>query len=246
MKKGQLTVLVLAGLVLLILLGGAFYLRTLLPVPPVKGIAALGEQQDAQTLLEGCATDLALQAVTLQLAQGGYAELPRTLPLKEMDSRSLVILYDQGVSHFPDAKRRQRDLEAFLHQALPACLTALPGYHWTPAPPRTSAILFPDEILLTIRWPVTLTKDDLTIQLPDLSLEVPTSFGRLMTAVDGILQDQLENPHALCLSCLLDRTLEHEITLDLITTDDGYVFVLGDHPSDIGESAFTALYASRY
>ncbi len=120
-KRGQVTVFIIVGILLLILLGTFFLLVSTLTTFKLKNAPVSPLPIDTvNTIFEECLSNTAEEGVAVLSMQGGYYSLPPTYRVSDL--YFIPYYFYQGSAQFPSQEVLEKQLALFIQDALPQCL----------------------------------------------------------------------------------------------------------------------------
>ena len=204
-KRGQATLLITLGIIIIILLSLIFYFRSSFISPPK--IEDLQKETDCpQRVVTDCIGKVAPDYIELLGKQGGYLTTPQDTFRLFNGTRVSILCYnilgrDECINRMLTKEEMERQLENSLNFALQSCINVQncrrfgQGYSiQTSKNPKTDVNIENDKVIVKVNYPVTLlsrTGAQLTIQDFSASLDYP--LGRLYdTAVNEIIDTEAE------------------------------------------------------
>ena len=95
-------------------------------------------------------------------------------------------------------------------------------------------------------YPIKITKGESTSTIEDFKAEISIRFGIVYDSVEELMQEQLTS-EGICLSCLLNISLENDLYVDLMDYDDETVlFIFIDENSKINNESLVWIFANKY
>ncbi len=204
-KRGQATLLITVGIIILILLSIAFYLRSSFITPPK--IEDLQKETDCpQKIITDCIGRVAPDYINLIGKQGGYLNTPPDTFRLFNGSRVSVLCYnipgrDECINRMLTKEEMEKQLENALDFALQSCVNvqSCKGFSsgfsiQTPKKLKTDVNIEKDKVLVKVNYPVVLTSRSgaqLTVQ--DFSTALDYPLGSLYdVAVNQVIDTEAE------------------------------------------------------
>jgi len=151
-KRGQLTLFIIIGLILLISLGLFFALRQ--PVTLEEPLRAPLEFRAAETIARDCIEQQLLKAATVVSAQGGYLIAP--IDSFNVDGTPIGYGVDHGKPTLPSLESVENDITTFVATTLSGCVDgdALreQGYTFTDSVPDVTVDSSPTQLRAVVDW----------------------------------------------------------------------------------------------
>lgn len=236
-KKGQITIFMIAGLVLFVLVLMA-YILTLntekVELPPDK-IAAL-DASPARAYLQSCMEDLGKAGLELVGRQGGYYILSDGFDYTQAQS---AFYYNDGAS-VPRLSTIENELSDFMDDFAYSCLqdADIPDLEIRTGIPKTITTIADDKVTFTVDTGITLVKEgEASNQLqPFLVVISPSRLKLIHDTSRLIVEEIVKDPETLCMSCLVDLAEERDFRISTnLISEKTVLFAITDYKSDIEE-----------
>ncbi len=160
MKRGQVTLFVILGIIIIALLAGAYYIRTAF-VKTTAEKRAIEESSlsideiEVKNSVEDCLTDLGEEAILFTAARGGYYEYPRRIEPFNSIAIPYYLYKDEEI--VPSINTLEQQIGLYIDAELEECLTARSSQNVIVIePPSTSAILKDEEIIIETEMPISI------------------------------------------------------------------------------------------
>lgn len=221
MKKGQLTVFIIIGLILLISIGLVTYLTTQQVVKPVEEETIVPEDvRPVHEIVQSCANDIAKEGLGLLGLQGGFIQLPgiidRTpsayVPLDSANQFKVPLWYYEGEDRTPSLGFMEREIARHVNQQLKDCTDDFASLADRFAIAEegnvtTKTVIADDTIILRITWPLAVSSGGRTTRLQDFIVRMPVRLKQMWELANATLAK--ENEH----------TFFENVTIDLMAAD---------------------------
>ena len=222
-KRGQITLFLVVGILLLALSAGIFYLVKTRVTEPLTTegettLSGLRLKPQITSFVESCIKKVAIPGIYLMSIQGGllYPDDPQTILLTE---NSIINYgYLNGARHLL-LEKMEEDLGTYVHESINTCLKDFSDF-------KKEGITFikkndqdittsieDDQVLVRLSYSGEFTKGDDVLRIDTYSAKIPLHLGRLFKEAKEVIDKQQENP-------------SH---LDLFTSPD---YFLSYHPFD--------------
>ena len=244
-EKGQITLFIIIGFVLLIVVGVTLILVR--NVNKVTNNAEIGEGTSLQEFVETCIEEVAIPAVLLQGLQGGYIfAIDDSFSLEDR-SYKVSLLYNQGVDNVPDRERLQNEINAYININLNNCLGGLEsfermGYQVDVGEIITDSIVGIDDIQIKVTYPITLTQGDQQETMDEFSATVPIRLGHLNDLSREFIDRFIENPGKIDIN--MPAGFDVDVT-SIPYSEDTIIYSFYDEKSNIRDQRYVFLFATR-
>lgn len=187
-KRGQVSVFIIIGLIILLVVGTSVYLVTDI-VDKDYGVPE--EVVPIANYIDQCTQDIASDGIFLAGMQGGYIEIPteiQTNPEAYLD-RGFKIphWFYNGKDRAPSIQEIEAELSIYVNTYLNDCLQNLDAFRneWEIDEIEnisTQVEIGEEKIIVNILIPVVVTsyEKDITITLPSIEVELDIDFGKML------------------------------------------------------------------
>ncbi|MDD5133195.1 MAG: hypothetical protein PHD81_02270 [Candidatus Nanoarchaeia archaeon] len=219
-KRGQVTIYLIFGFVILILVISAFFVRQYIIQSNIDiniaGTGTVPEQAvPIKTYIDSCVYDITKQAIITLGMQGGYIQLPRDdLPVTPMTPFSnrlesfpgLYTAYwfyetSNGIQQeqIPTIESMEKEIGDYVSNNLAECIDGLnqftnQGYSFTINTNAKSEVsILDDSVTVSITMPVNLSIKNINFNLKEHQAKVDVPLGRMYKVSSGIMKQQRTN-----------------------------------------------------
>lgn len=228
LKRGQTTIYVALGLVLIMIIGGLIYLLS--RQNQTQPISSLKQQsEDVKSLIKNCFEENLLQALYLAGVQGGYIkENEKSISINE--DLSVGYGYYNGEDVLVTNERFANEVTNYLNFAVSRCadFSKFKDFNVKKLGEVRSRIdIFDDKVVGRLSYPASVSKGNEIINYEELYIaEYGIRLGKMLKSAKGIVESEKKNPNFIDVGYLKDTDLNinlHDIdsnTLLYIITDD--------------------------
>ncbi len=187
MKKGQITVFIIIGIILLLSAAIAIYFYQQKATESIKRVVAVPQEvQKVYDYVATCVDQIAKDGLIIMGTQGGYITIPTAI---EKNPNSYIsgdpagiskipMWYYEGEERTPTLEYMQRDLALYVKQNLPDCVgnftSFQPQYEITPTSEILPVITFTDsEVIVEVKWQLDIKALDKVIKLTEFVSTFP-------------------------------------------------------------------------
>lgn len=244
MKKGQVTIFVVLGLVIFAVIGiYIFYTKIPSIAQGTKDITSLSPQfSESGKQIEDCLNTVLNDGAVSVGLKGGYMD---NSGLKKYDYAGLDVtyLYYDGQSHVPDKEAVGKALGAYLENNAQQCADVSEDILVTPGKISSASVFIKDTVVdAEVEWPITFKKGDFVSKVDLFRASTPLKLGKIMDEVTGFMAVQVQKPGEICLSCLLDSAEKNNFKIEIDNMITTYVFSI----TDKAEGGFDFVFANGY
>jgi len=241
MAKGQISVFIIVGIVLIIIFG----LLAIYPKEQQLEQIALQEIPRAQLeilpidkYIEGCVDITGKKALNLIGKQGGYYfEPPLTI---QVDNSFVPYYHFLGQTMSPTRSKIAGEISFFIDDQLSSCLDDFSPYlsrglRFETGQVDARTLIKPNQVDFVVFFPVTVISANGETVLDKFTTSTASPLFEMTEIISKILDDQERNINELVLSTLADVGVEHNISVELEFIDDTVLLTLLDEYPEINE-----------
>lgn len=247
MKRGQATLFVLIGILIVAIIaiivyykvgivsvGGEGFIKKSVLLPP--------EVQNVEDKIDSCVKLSAISGLYLLGVRGGRIVVPEDSLATE--NFNIAYGYDKGVDVMPEKTVMEGELAEYIDGAVPVCadLGKHRIFNITSRSPKTKVFIEEDEVGVTTNFYVTAQTESSSYKLKDsYSHVIHAKLGRMHDVTKSIIKKEVKEPEYIPLTDFENSGFIFEIkpyTKDLI------LYSLTDSSS--AESPYTFMFAGRY
>lgn len=249
MKKGQLSLFLVLGIVIVIVIVVGLYLRGSIFKSGLESETASGsvlpsEVQELRDVVSACIEDNARSNLVLLGLQGGLLDLPDDILTTE---EGLVVpyYYDKGDNKAPTEEEVLLGYANAIDSEAPDCIDrkAFPKLDIVDNPSKTTVILEEGEVKISTDFKLRVTQDNKAYNLRDsYDNSYPVNLKDILTASREITAKIVEDPFAMDFEFMLD----FDFDIDIMPIDDeSEIYVMTDTESILDEEPYQFMFANR-
>jgi hypothetical protein len=237
-KRGQLTIFIILGLVLISVTIGIIYLFHFVEQRDMQyekekmyDVSMLGES--VKQYIASCVESVGEEAIHFVAKQGGYYNLP-----SNADTDIEVPYYLIGEQKKPISKQQlEEQLGLYMNEQLFFCLQNFKGFEEqgltiTQGETRTAVTMQHSFVLFSVELPITVEQDVFTKQFAHFSVRVPSVLGMQHTVAQSFVMTEEKN--SVCISCLVSLVTQNNLRSEMSqVTDSVILFTLIDDSSKL-------------
>lgn len=228
-KRGQVTVFIILGIILLIIASLWFYYqRAAIPSATVEAPDA----KKIQLFVEDCIRETAVPGVYLLGFQGGelYSTLTGSEPDAEIVAKNLIT-QQRGLPYLMINGRKMYSLtelkdrvsqhfSTYLNQNLPVCADFTPfmeqGLFIDEQPPATETKISPTAIHFDVTYPIDVTQEETNFQVTRFRAEISSRLGTLLAVADQMLDIIKRDPAQTHLPEFSRLNQQHDVRITVL------------------------------
>jgi len=220
--KGQITLFIIVGLVILLIVGVSYYYRdNLLATFKGQDISELLEEREIKEYVEGCVNEISMEALTIVGMQGGYILVPIDSGVNEINN--VLILGEINIpywfydrennvqkSNVPELDDIEQELGSYISLNLPRCLNfnLFEGYSVNLGDSKVDVRIMSDVVRVDVDLPVKVNTGKTSFGFDAFSVDVDVPLGELYNVAREIMAKE-DNEHI-----LEERTFDMMVVYD--------------------------------
>lgn len=249
-KRGQLTLFIVLGIVLLILIAIMIYYRSSITETVNKNIlqkqlTVPADVQKVQDHVQGCVNDMSVIMLYQLGSQGGLLN-PSAQNGIVTDNFAIAYGYNAGKSTLPTLVDFRRDFSNFMNSFLPQCLgiADFGKLNVKGTKPSTSVDFLDDRVKVSVDYPIKVSEGETVYTLKDsYDLQYPLRVKLLHDVGDSIVKRTASDPKNIDVSYLLTLGVK----VDIYPYDNKtFVYSLEDTQSVYRNASYVYRFAVRY
>ena len=174
---------------------------------------------------------------------GGYFFPPNIT----IDS-GVAIYYSNGKDYMPSKNEIENEISFYLNKKLFFCTRNFVDFsdlEISQGRIQTETKIENKKIILDVNYPISISKGGSTNLIKNFKYEVPLRLGVIYDSVAEFMEQEIGD--SICLSCLLDVTLENDLYVDMIDYDEKTtIFLFRDENIKINNETFLWVFANEY
>lgn len=259
MRKGQITIFVIIGLILAVLILLSFVFKESIleqasKFEITKGLTMSTEARRIQSEMQGCIEDLTNLGLIVMGLQGGYSTLnPR---IKYTDTQTVIgyipyygtaYLYFKGQNLVPTKEMMEKQLADFVTSNIVTCESEYKDVEVTYGEASSIAVIQEEKIRLDVNMDVKVKKEAAESGFKTITINVPVRLGAIQDVASNIIDKQIKvSEEEICISCIARIAAENDMTVDVNKIGEDIFYSLTDEKSRIAGYEYTFLIANKF
>ncbi len=248
-KRGQLTLFLVLGIILVILVFVMVYYRaaitdTVSKKVLNKAVVLPSNVKNVQSYVQSCVEDNSLSSLYYLGGQGGLSS-PTPNNAFVSDDFHAAYGYYNGKNTLPSLADFERDFSASMNSFLPTCLASADfnKLKISPSKPSTNLEFFDDKVKVSVDYPLAVSEGESVYNLNDpYEVEYPLRVKLLHDIGGSIVKKSASDPTNIDVSYLLDLG----VRVDVYPYDEKTViYALSDIKSVINNASYYYVFAVR-
>lgn len=232
-KKGQITIFIIIGIVLLLIIGVYFLVTSDFAEKTLRRSSLEEVPLDIQPIkayIDSCIEQTLIPGVYLLGLQGGYIYLPEK-KLKQPDYEIAYSLY-KGNRNLVSISTMEKQISEYMDKELPLCLDLSlfeqQGFTIIDDKINTDTTISEDNIFVDIDYNLEIEKQETRYKLERFSATVPIRLGHIHIIADNIIAKSIEDPDWIDLTFL--SSFDVSVSIIPISMEDS-IYAIIDNTS---------------
>lgn len=251
MKKGQVTLFVILGIVVLAVIGLGIYFKGSLTQQAAQAQLAekavvQPEVQEIYDRIFDCADKMSKESLTLIGLQGGYYQAPTDSIPVEGEGISIAIGYDKGNNKLPSLEQIRAQLETYVSTMMPLCidLSTYNDFTFTQSVPVTRVDIMDNAVKFDVAYPIIAKKGGSVYDLGKSSkLSYMVRLKRIHDISQKIISREVNEPSSIDVNYMLDLGVD----VDILPVEEGQVvYLLTDDESRLDNMPYVFMFGNRF
>ncbi len=215
LKRGQVTVFIVIGLLIILLVGSIFLLKAFIISEEIEKTDLAPMLSDSiKSYIESCIEQTGKKALTFVARQGGYYELP---PLSEF---GLPYYFYENKSRLISKKELEQQISSYINNELFFCIQNFVLFKKTGLEIEQKEIITltkvsTDKAVFDVTFPITIKQDALAKSIAYFSESVPSRLGTIHNMTAEFMRIQEEEPDRICVSCLSNLGAKNNLRTEM-------------------------------
>ena len=228
-KRGQVTLFIIVGIVLVITFIGLFYLiestnKERIDIEKEKVISK-PEITSVKNYVQSCFERTSEDAITYVSYRGGYYNVPE--PTVDNIFLRLPLYFDNGNKIFPTKDIISNEIGKYILDKLPGCFDDFKVFKdqniVVEIDKMEIEVILENNVLFELNSPMTITKGESKTELQRFKHTLSLDFNNVYSIIDGIVLEQEKNLNFVPIGYLSVEAKEKDFNFELSYLDDDVV-----------------------
>ena len=260
-KRGQITVFIIVGIVLLGMLIIFSYTSSLLGlkqsgIEQQKMQGELGLSAPIEAYITSCISSTAKDGILENSRQSGYFILPDNADNKSTTDlyENVAYYYNNGEILIPSLETFAGEIASYVDTMLYLCLDDFnnfknQGYDISFDEPSSKGILNHDKLTIITTHPIKIKKDNKEIKLSEFVVSIPAEeyYQDIMIAKKIVETMNEEDIKGVCITCFSSFAAENNVFVEILEIGNNTtLFEVSDNDYFINNEKYMLRFAARY
>ncbi len=248
MKKGQTTLFVVLGIVIVVIAGIGYSFREQIITAASGSSLTKAETLPPQfaekrTAVEECISAVLNQAILTISVQGGYAgESPSgSYMLGELP---IAYHFSKGVDLIPTKEVVAEQIAKAMQKEVTACATIIDLPE--PKTAKVQVKVDDEKVTATVNMPLKVEINDVTQTVSVFTVTTKTGLGRTLSAIKAIIEWQIVHPKSMCLTCMNEVAVQNDLDISIQSQSGAVLVTATDKKIKIEEQPLKFIFAMAY
>lgn len=259
MKKGQITIFVIIGLILavLIILGFVFkdnIIKQVSKVEIAKGLTMSREARKVQSDMEGCLKEVSELGLVVLGLQGGYTILDSRVHYTDTSTTLNFIPYSgtaysyfKGQNLVPTKEVMEKQLASFIVSDMFSCENKYKDFEVNYGEPNALVSIQEEKIKVDLEMDIKIKKDTTESGFKNVRIDLPVRLGTIQAMADKLVEKQIKTSEEdLCVSCISRIAEENDIEVDVNKINEDIFYSLTDRNSKVANYDYIFMIANKF
>ena len=251
-RKGQVSIYILLGLIILIGLGFVLYLRNdVSKEAEIQQVSRLPfEIGPIRNYVESCIENVGKDGIEFIGLHGGYFILPKYLT---NEYTKTAYYFYQNRNIMPTKAKVEQELSNYVNEELFFCIKnfapfRLQGFEIEPEEINTNTIIEPNSVTFKVDYPLTAKKGASQIKLDSFTKSINNvRLGVIYSVSKETISEQMKDFDSICLSCIINLAIENDLLVGLQRLDNTTIlFTITDNNTIIDGFPYKFIFANKY
>ena len=234
LKKGQVTIFIILGIVIIAGILIFFLFRGNINSTQIPENA-----QEIYNFVEQCIYDSAQESILIISQNGGYINSPKS------STQTGNPYYNK--LNIPEKQTIESEISTLTSELIQICILELDyfaEYKIIPSTPTIYTTINSEEIEINTKFPISIKKQDETFLIENFNTIIPARLGTIYNSITSILENQ--TPENTCLTCILQQAEQNNLNISLYDYDDNTIlFSIKDHTAIINNQTLEFLFVVK-
>ena len=229
MKRGQVTVFIIVGILVLAVTSFIFYISSQTVTQNLPTSSDLSfDTSSVELYVQKCFEEKVDDALFNIAQQGGFYELPR-ISIQEAFVNAPYYLY-LGDQYIPETVKMQDNIQFYVEENMQECsnFSIFPSFQIDTQPPQVEVTLTENRIVAELDLKIEITQGEKIKELRPFIVDKKSRLLELAQIAQEITATQQEHNEMVCISCLALLGLEHNVEIFSVDSDEGTLFSIFD------------------
>jgi len=244
-KKGQVTIFIVIAVIIIVVIL-ALFIKINNNNSKYNSIPQ--NVQPVYSFVENCIKTTGEDAIVYTSMHGGYSSEPSDKPL--IKSEIPYYVYNKK-NYMPNKSLIEDEVSNYLMSNLSGCINDfenLSDFEINATKSIVNTTINSNNVVFDVRYPISIQKDKFTYKLENFNgIEVLVRLNEIFNAANEITIDQLNHTGTLCITCISDIAIKHDLYVNLVDYgENNTIFILTDVNSKINNQNYTYIFANQY
>ncbi len=245
MKRGQVTVFIVVGVLALVML---FFIISLTSQSSRRDISQEEDllfAQPVQQFAQNCIEKTLHDAIFMVSSQGGFYKTPA--PFIEYSYFQIPYYFDNATLINPSESLVVPQIDQYLSVNLPICLgnVSFPGLIITLQVPVSMINIEQNQVVVDLHWPIEVQKENSIKIISDFIVTQPVELGSALLLSQQIIQEQEKYPDSVRMSRLTNISADNNLFIRLYDLNNTVIYAL-DYPNSTFSPEYVFTFAVKY
>jgi len=241
MKRGQISIFVILGILIIAVVGIWFGVRTGI----FEKEKVNPEVQPIYDFVENCLKETGYDAIDYTSKRGGYFISPNL----SLDNGIPYYLYE-GKNNIISKEEFEKQISLYIKDSLIFCTNGFidfPDFEIEFQDLKTETKILDEKVEIKLNYPLSILKGENSYIFKNFKVDVPVRLGIVYSSAYDIMLNQMDIPDSVDIFLINELGLINDVDINLLDYDDRVViYTIVDKNSKINEDNLIFNFANKY
>jgi len=239
-KRSQTTIFIIIAIIIVIVIGAYFVVKQ----GDIKENKVPIEVFPVYEFVSDCIAQTGEEAIYHVGQTGGYVMAPN-----ESEEGIAYYLYENE-NKMPEKTVLEDEISDYMNSLVYFCFNnfvSLSDFEISGEEVMTTTKIEDDRVIFNVNYPMSVQKGEDSYSLENFETEVEIRLGQIYLVLQEIMQKQMNEPDAVCISCLDDISKVHDVKIKMFEgNDSSIVFAVVDEKSKAYDNDYEFYFVNKY
>jgi hypothetical protein len=249
-KKGQITLFIILGIVLIVSFSLVFYLfqsNTGRGESEIQQIQSFElSTSPIKSYVDSCLQNTATEAIDYIGKHGGYYDLDQTYSTNSAPYNTAYYFY-RDINSMPSINIIEKELSNYINDNLFFCLQNFvifeeQGFNIDMEEIKSKVSLHENNAVFNLEMPLKIKREDQQKTMESFTVNINSRLKKMIDSASILTSEQVIDPDYICMSCIFRESMKNDFIIELSNMDNDSV-IIRILDNETGEQL---IYANKY
>jgi len=239
-KRGQVTLFIILGLIIFAAVGFMMLFKgEVIQSYLDSQLSKSGVSPEIEPINEfvlDCIETTTYDGLFVIGQQGGYVNVPEV-----STDFGIPYYFYMNNSYFPKLNIIEKQLSFYVYEELKNCINSFSnftGFKIEEDDIKVKTEVKENKTIVKVNYPLKIIKGGVEFEMKNFEVEVPIRLGAIYRIASKLVENQLEDPEYICLTCIFNLTEEENVFIDMADYLDNIVIFIITDPNSMMEGYY--------